>query len=147
MADPVDYKLSEIASASTLGDNDLMYLAHYDSQEQNYASQKTTVATLGAKIAEGVTYNDLQVPSGTAKQLVPAINYAISKTGWTDVTGTLSAGSTSITLSDASITTTSTIEVFTDPELEYNSLTVATGSVTLTFDAQSSSLGVKVRVS
>ena len=67
-------------------------------------------------------------------------------TGYTDVTGTLTAGATSLTLQDASITTTSTINVFTEGGVDYNSITVSTGSVTLTFDAQQSNLDVKVRV-
>lgn len=66
---------------------------------------------------------------------------------WTDVTGVLTAGSTSVTISDASILATSTIQVFTDPALLYNSITVAVGSVTLTFDEQQSDVAVKVRVS
>lgn len=66
---------------------------------------------------------------------------------WTDLTGTLTSGSTSITLSDASITTTSTIEVFDDLDVPYNSKTLINGSVTLTFDAQESDMVVKVRVS
>jgi len=66
---------------------------------------------------------------------------------WTDVTGTLTAGSTSITLSNVAITTTSTIEVFNDLDVPYNSKTLSTGSITLTFDAQSSDMSVKVRVS
>ena len=66
---------------------------------------------------------------------------------WTDVTGTLTAGQTSITLSNAAITTTSTIEVFNDLDVPYNSKTLSTGSITLTFDAQQSNMSVKVRVS
>lgn len=66
---------------------------------------------------------------------------------WTDVTGTLTTGSTSITLSDASITTTSTIEVYNDLDVPYNSKSLSTGSITLTFDAQESDMSVKVRVS
>ena len=65
---------------------------------------------------------------------------------WTDVTGTLTAGQTSITLQSAAITTSSTIEVFTEDGTEWNSVTIATGSVTITFDEQSADLGVKVRV-
>lgn len=67
--------------------------------------------------------------------------------GYTEVTGTLTAGQTSITLSDASITANSTIDVYTDADVEYNSISVSTGSVTITFDAQASNMGVKVRVS
>lgn len=67
---------------------------------------------------------------------------------WNDFTGTLTAGQTSITFSDASIRETSTIDYYTD----YFSINpvgvVATdGSVTLTFEPQEVDLGVKVRVS
>lgn len=69
-------------------------------------------------------------------------------TPWTDVTGTLASGSTSITLSNAAITTSSTIDVYTDKfGVNPTNVTLATGSVTLTFEAQGSNLGVKVRVS
>lgn len=64
-----------------------------------------------------------------------------------EVTGTLTAGQTSITLSDSSITTNSTIEVFNDLDIPYNSKTLTTGSITLAFDAQSNNMVVKVRVS
>lgn len=93
-------------------------------------------------------------PSGTAtaeleKLQVGSTIYSIPSGGesWTDVTGTLTAGSTSITLSDNSITTSSTIEVFNELDIPYNSKTLSTGSITLTFDAQQSDMAVKVRVS
>ena len=63
-----------------------------------------------------------------------------------EVTGTLTAGQTSITLSNQAITTNSTIEIFTDGDIDYTSVTVATGSITITFDEQSTNLGVKVWV-
>ena len=66
---------------------------------------------------------------------------------WTDVTGTLTAGATSITLSNSAITTSSTIDIYTDLDVDYNSISVSAGSVTVTFDAQQSNMGVKVRVS
>ena len=66
---------------------------------------------------------------------------------WVEVTGSLSAGITSITLADASITTSSTIDVYTDADIDYNSISVSTGSVTITFDAQQALVNVKVRVS
>lgn len=93
-------------------------------------------------------------PSGTAtddltKVQIGSTIYDIPGGGssYTDVTGTLTAGSTSITLSDAAITTSSTIEVFNDLDVPYNSKTLSTGNITLTFDAQSSNMSVKVRVS
>ena len=67
--------------------------------------------------------------------------------GFTDVTGTLVAGNTSITLSNNAITTNSTIDIYTSDGTEWESFTIATGSITITFEAQSADLGVKVRVS
>ena len=67
---------------------------------------------------------------------------------WTDVTGTLTAGQTSITLSSASITTSSTLDFYTDVfGVSPTAASVSTGSVTLTFSAQQSNMSVKVRVS
>lgn len=67
--------------------------------------------------------------------------------GFVEVSGTLSIGSTSLVLSDASITTSSTIDVFVDVwGVSPENVVVATGTVTLTFETQESALGVKVRV-
>ena len=65
---------------------------------------------------------------------------------WTDIAGTLTAGQTSVTLSDAVITSNSMVEIFTPNGTEWNSITVATGSVTVTFDAQLSDLVVIARI-
>lgn len=71
-----------------------------------------------------------------------------AKPEFTDLTGTLTAGNTSITLSDASVTPTSTIDYYTDYfGVNPVGVSVRTGSVTLTFEAQDIDLGVKVRVS
>lgn len=68
--------------------------------------------------------------------------------GWTDVTGTLTAGSTSVTLSDASISSSSTIDIYTDVfGVNPTNVVVSAGSVVLTFEAQQSNVGVKVRIS
>lgn len=64
-----------------------------------------------------------------------------------EATGTLTAGNTTVTISDAHITTGSTIDAYTNPELPHNSISVSTGSVTITFDAQSADVAVKVRIS
>ena len=66
---------------------------------------------------------------------------------WIDIVGTLTAGSTSITLSSSAITTNSTVEVFTNPEVPYNDITITTGQAVVTFDAQQSNIFVKVRIS
>lgn len=75
---------------------------------------------------------------------------AISSAGapWIELTGTLPAGQTLLTLSDSSITTDSVIDYYTDIfGVEPTNIVVTTGSITLTFEAQESVLGVKVRVS
>lgn len=72
---------------------------------------------------------------------------ALAPAGFVTVSGTLTTGSTSLTLSDASITTSSEIDVWVDTfGVNPENVVVASGSVTLTFEAQESDLGVKVRV-
>lgn len=68
--------------------------------------------------------------------------------GFTDLTDTLTAGNTSITISDAAIETTSTIDIYTSVfGIQPTNALVSTGSITLTFLAQASDIEVKVRVS
>lgn len=65
-----------------------------------------------------------------------------------EVEGTLTAGATSITLSDSAITTSSTFEPFTSIfGVNPTNMVAVAGSVTLTFEAQSTNMDVKVRVS
>lgn len=67
---------------------------------------------------------------------------------WKDVTGILIAGNTSVTLSDASISSSSTIDIYTDVfGVSPSNVVVTTGSITLTFEEQQSDLNVKVRIS
>lgn len=68
--------------------------------------------------------------------------------GFKDVlTGTLTAGATSLTISDSSITEDSMIDIYANVYgVNPTEVTVVDGSITLVFDAQESDLGVKVRV-
>jgi hypothetical protein len=76
------------------------------------------------------------------------ISYRIPLNRWTDFIATLTAGSTSITISDNTIFTTSTIDIYTDAfGVNPTNVVVSTGSIVLTFEAQQSDVGVKVRVS
>lgn len=64
-----------------------------------------------------------------------------------EVTGTLLAGQTTLTLSDASILTTSDLDIYTDTwGVSPVTVVASTGSVTLTFEALGSDLAVKVKV-
>lgn len=66
----------------------------------------------------------------------------------TDLTGTLVAGQTSLTIQNAIITTSSTIDYYTDVfGVSPTNVVVTSGQIVLTFEAQPSDLGVKVRVS
>ena len=79
-----------------------------------------------------------------------AIAYLFSAIGGSGliVSGTLAAGATSITLSDAGITTSAMVDIYTDVYgVNPTNAVVATGSITLTFDAQQSALNIKVRFS
>lgn len=68
--------------------------------------------------------------------------------GWTDLTGTLTAGQTSLTIQHEIITTTATIEIYTDTfGVNPTNAVVTNGQIVLTFNAQASDVGVMVRVS
>lgn len=67
---------------------------------------------------------------------------------YTDLTGTLLAGNTIVTITDAVITTTATFDFYTDTYgVNPIDISVSTGSITLTFEEQESDVIVKVRVS
>ena len=65
----------------------------------------------------------------------------------TVITGTLSTGSTSLSLSNNAITTDSVIDIYTSVYgVNPTSIAVSAGSITLTFDAQSSELIIRIEV-
>lgn len=93
-----------------------------------------------------VEENASELPfNGTDSRIVTELR---GKLTYKDLTDTLTAGNTSLTISDDSITTSSTIDVYTDTfGINPTNVAVSTGSVVLTFAALQSDLGVKVRVS
>lgn len=89
-----------------------------------------------------------QENSGSYTSAKTTISALKTKIAGTEVTGTLTAGQTSLTLQDASITSSSTLDFYTSIYgVNPTNVSVSTGSVTLTFEAQSSNMSVKVRVS
>ena len=65
----------------------------------------------------------------------------------TVVTGTLSAGSTSITLTNSAITNDSVIDIYTSVYgVNPTAISVSDGSIRLTFDAQSSAVNIRIEV-
>lgn len=122
---------------------------------EHFTAQKAT--DVGYSAGDFVVYNDefyrckqsyksYILPTNTSywEKLV-ICNYF---THFIELTGTLTAGSTTLTISDASITTTSVIDYYTDIfGVNPTNAVVSNGSIVLTFDAQQSDLHVKVRVS
>lgn len=99
-------------------------------------------------LASNVSYDNTS--SGlTATSVQGAIDEVVSAipgAGYKLVTGTLTAGQTSVTLSDASILATSYIDVYTADGTPYVSAVQSVGSVVLTFEAQGADLAVAVVV-
>ena len=137
-----DKKISELDEALTIN-NDAVFPYSQENGGDD-TSFKTQITQLGAKIAEGLTFSNLTTEH---KTLVGAINDAASGS-YIEVSGTLTTGSTTLTLSDASIATTSTIDIYTDTfGIQPTNAVVTSGQIVLTFLAQNSDLSVKVRVS
>ena len=115
----------------------------------------------GADGADGQDGQDgtdgVGVPSGgTTGQVLKKKSGTDYDTEWGDsdtgtyVSGTLSAGNTSITLSNAKISTANTclIDWYTsDYSVAPTAITVASGSITFTFEAQQSDIVVSIKIS
>lgn len=68
--------------------------------------------------------------------------------GWTDLTGTLQAGETTLTIQHEVITPDVTVEPYSDPYgISPTNMVVTNGQVVLTFKAQPNDVGIMVRVS
>ena len=112
------------------------------------------ITLIGNKTAEdlNLTWVGTQAQYDAIVSKNPAVLYFITdgaqnSKAWTDIIGTLTAGSTEITFTNTAITSNSTVDVYTHSGVEYNSISVTTGAVVLTFDEQESDLDVKVRIS
>lgn len=129
------------------GANDLLAIAHKDiSSSTGYNSMTVTPNALGAHAVEDQTFVNFQTTQKTVEGAINELN--LGKLTVTDLTDTLMAGQTSLIIQNAVITTSSTIEIFTDTYgVDPTNVVVTNGNITLTFEAQQNDLGVKVRVS
>lgn len=133
-------KLSDMTEALTFTTTDLFYLGMTDAgSDTGYASRKLAASTMAAALL-----GNFSLPLLFTKTTAKTAAGAISEIAGTTLSGTLTAGSTSITLSDASITASSMIDVYTDTGIGYESITASTGSVTITFEEQAADMSVKV---
>ena len=99
------------------------------------------VITDGTYAGQSAKAGDLFVSDGTSWVLVPSADDA---GGGLVISQTLTAGQTTITFSNAAILATSFISVAS--EAWYESVSQTTGSVTLTFPAQSTDMLVQIMV-
>lgn len=140
---PDDYRISDLTTVSAISDTDLMELSAVNpASDTGYSSMKMPITALASKLLGGTQYAaDLQT---AAKTIFGAINELAGIV----LSGTLTAGQTSITFTNAAITDSSTlanlwINVF---GVYPTDIVITDGSITLTFESQSSDLGVKVRI-
>ena len=147
MADLVPMSQAATTSLVTnLQNTDLFALAREDiTSETGYRSKVARVDAMAKKVVNETDYSQLQTID---KKIIGAINEVNTKASKVDITGTLTAGQTSITLSDASIISSSFIQVFAgNGNINYTSISSTMGSVTIGFLAQASDMTVTVRIS
>lgn len=137
--------LSDLDNVAVAGAQDGEFL-RFSSVDNRWHSQNgafwlndlTDVTTVGRSNGDVLVYNS------STQNWEPNSNYMPMY----EVTGTLSAGSTSITLNEDHISNSSTIDVYTSAiGVNPTNYTIGTKSITLVFEAQSSNIDVKVRVS
>ena len=140
--------ISEMNGASEVARTDLFEIAAVNAQSSSgYSSYKQALGDIADAINGDFIFSDLDT---TDKTIVGAINEIAAGGGGTvvtELTGKLSAGSTSITLTDAAITETGdhTIDLYTSAYgVNPTSVTVVEGSITMTFEPQAADLWVGV---
>lgn len=122
----------------TLGtDGTITTLPEPDSSNEGYMYLVITDGTYASQTAK---VGDMFISDGSAWILIPSGNESESLV----ISQTLTAGQTSITFSNAAILATSFISVAS--EAWYTASTQTTGSVTLTFPAQSTDMLVQIMV-
>ncbi len=135
----LDKSLSQMDATTTIPTGSLLFVSVEDQQSASgYASKKITSENVGNQLLTAYNYNTLNT---TAKNPIGAINELKGK----ELTSTLTAGQTTVTISDAAILTTSTVDIYVDKYgISPEDVTVTTGQIVLTFEEQASDLGIKV---
>lgn len=129
-------ELSVILSSGTYGG---LFIAVDDTDNAN-GDIWITGLNLTVKNSTGMlwTPHDLAIQEYVASVAAPL---------YVELNGTLTAGATTVTLSNSEIRTTSTVDIYTDVYgVNPTAVAVSNGSMTLTFEAQQSAINVKVRV-
>lgn len=143
MANKTIYELTENQNldADDLFEQDVL-------QNNERKSLKATLRAIADKIITSLTYSSLNTTSKTISGAINELEQGGGGSPWTELSDTLSAGTTTLTLQDSSITTNSVIDYYTSVfGVNPTNIVVTTGQIVLTFEAQQSALGVKVRIS
>lgn len=136
-------RFSQLPTVVSLKDSDLFAISSPDtSTPPVYTSAQSPISQVAAKIVEGTTFTT-SMPT-TNKTVAGAIQEMYG----TVLTDTLEAGETTLTFTNQAITTNSTLDniwasVF---GIFPTNAVFATGSLTLTFDAQANDIEIKVRI-
>ena len=129
-------EIHELITAEELSSSDV--IAEQRENGGLWLTRKLTFNSLGIFLNTILNFaSDLHTSDKT-------ITGAINEVRGEILTATLTAGQTSLTFSDASITTNSRIDVYAP--MWYESASQTTGSVTLTFPVQASDMTVQIRV-
>ena len=163
----LDVQLQSVYEGASIDDTTISTKKTWSSQkisdELDLKADKSTTYTktevdtaLGAKADKSTTYtkNDVDLAlldkadKSDTYTKAQIDNFLLGKANaYRDISGTLTAGQTSITLYDSSITTSSLIEIFTTTGVGYSDINATTGNVTVTFYPQSTDIGVLARIS
>lgn len=126
----------------------------YAPKSHSHSQYQTTAGMTGYSTTSH-THSQYLSTSGTAANSnklgnVAASAYLTTASGkkFYEVSGTLAAGATSLSLSNGNITTASTIDVYSSVYgISPTKMTVSAGKVNMTFDAQTVDATIKVRAS
>ena len=135
----LDRSVSELDLSTAVPVGSLFFLSVEDQQSSSgYASKKISSENVANQFLTAYSILTLNTDS---KNVVGAINEVKGK----ELIGTLTAGQTTLTITDAAILTTSTIDIYVDVYgINPEDVQVVAGSITMTFPVQAANLGVKV---
>lgn len=147
---PDTKEISALTTAESTSASDLFETALPNAMtETGYISRKVTLGTIANFLLGTLQFSSLHT---TVKNIIGAINEVLSSAGGgTVLTGTLTAGQTTVTFTDAALTATCTKVVYVPDDFFGVSPTAistdyANNSVTYTFPAQASNMDVKLEV-
>lgn len=134
-----DKPISEFP-AGTLTDGSLFATA--DIYGVGYNTSKHSAGEMSLAMCGNFEFDILPT---TSKNVFGAINEMASSLIASPLAGLLPAGYASVTINSESITANTLIDVYTDKEgLNYNSMSITDGSVTLTYDVQETDTNIQL---